>query len=135
MVQVISGVFLVLHGLVHLLYFGQSARLFALKPGMTWPDGSWAFSRLLGDNGTRTLTGIFCILAAAGFVIGGAAIFFSQPWWRAVVVVSAAFSAILYILFWNGRLQHLDNQGGVGILINSAILVAVLLFRWPLFEF
>jgi hypothetical protein len=42
------GIFLVLHGLVHLLYFGQSARYFELKPGMTWPDGAWAFSRLLG---------------------------------------------------------------------------------------
>lgn len=135
MVQVVSGVFLVLHGLVHLLYFGQSARFFALQPGMTWPDGSWAFSRLLGDSGTRTLTGIFCILAAAGFVIGAAAIFFSQPWWRAAVVVAAVFSGVVYIIFWNGRLQQLDNQGGIGILIDIAILVAVLVFRWPQFAF
>ncbi len=135
MIQVVSGVFLVLHGLVHLLYFGQSARLFALQPGMIWPDGSWAFSKLLGDNSTRTLTGIFCVLAAAGFVIGAAAIFLSQPWWRAVVVAAAVFSIFLYILFWNGRWQHIDNQGGVGILINIAILLAVLVFHWPQFAF
>ncbi len=135
MIQVVSGIFLMLHGLVHLLYFGQSARFFTLQQGMTWPDSSWAFSRLLGDNTTRTLTSVLCILAAAGFVIGAAAIFFSQPWWRVAVMISAVFSIVLYILFWNGQVQHLDNQGGIGILIDIAILAAVLVFRWPHFAF
>ena len=76
MIKVIGGVLLVLHGLVHMPYFGQGARLFELQPGMLWPDGSWIFSKLLGDNGTRTLASLFCILAAAGFVIGSAGIFF-----------------------------------------------------------
>lgn len=135
MIKVIAGVILVLHGLVHLLYFGQSARLLELQPGLTWPDGSWAFTKLLGNNGTRTLASIFCIIAAAGFVIGGVGIFFSQPWWRTAVVASATFSTLLYILFWNGRWQHLDSQGGVGLLIDVAILVTVLLFHWPHFDF
>lgn len=129
--KVISGVFLVAHAVVHLLYFGQSARLFEMKPGMTWPDGSWVFSNLLGDNSTRTLASIFCILAATGCVIGGAGIFFDQSWWRTVVVGAAAFSIILYILFWNGGLQNLDGQGGVGILIDVAILLMILVLKWP----
>jgi len=135
MIKVVAGVFLILHGLVHLLYFGQSARLFELKPGMIWPDGSWAFSKLLGDNNTRTLASICLILAAAGFVIGCAGIFFSQSWWRTAVVTTAAFSGVFYILFWNGRFQQLDGQGGVGLLIDLAILVAVLVLRWPQFDF
>jgi hypothetical protein len=134
-IKVIAGVFLILHSLVHLLYFGQSARLFELQAGMIWPDGSWAFSKLLGDNGTRTLANTFCILAAAGFVIGGVGIFLGQSWWRTAVVASAVFSGVFYILFWNGRLQDLDSQGGVGLLIDIAILVVVLLFRWPQFNF
>jgi len=52
------SVSLALHGLVHLLYSAQSARIFELKPGMTWPAGSWAFSNVLGDNATRTLARI-----------------------------------------------------------------------------
>ena len=135
MIKVIFGIFLVLHGLVHLLYFGQSARRFELQAGMIWPDGSWVFSKLLGDNSTRLLASIFCILSAAGFLIGVAGIFFGQSWWRTAVVASAALSGVLYILFWNGRLQHLDNQGGVGLIIDIAILVAVLVFRWPQFDF
>jgi uncharacterized BrkB/YihY/UPF0761 family membrane protein len=131
MTQIIAGIFLLLHGLVHLLYSGQSARRFELQPGLTWPDGSWAFSRLLGDERTRRLAGIGCILAAAGFMLGSLGVFFDQPWWRVVAVTSAAFSALLYILCWNGRWQKLANQGGVGLLIDVAILVAVLVFQWP----
>jgi hypothetical protein len=135
MIKVFAGVFLVLHGLVHLLYFGQSARLFELQPGMVWPDGSWAFSKLLGVSGTRTFANLFCIIAAAGFVLGGLGILFGLPWWRTAVLASAVFSGVFYILFWNGRLQQLANQGGVALLINLAILVAILILRWPQFDF
>jgi hypothetical protein len=127
----IVSVFIVLHGLVHLLYFGQSWRLFELQPGMVWPDGSWAFSRLLGDQVTRWLASMTCVLAAIGFVAGGAAILTRQAWWRPTVAGAAAFSTVLFILFWNGGLQKLDNQGAIAILINIAILIAVLVVRWP----
>ena len=127
----IFGVFIVLHGLVHLLYFGQSARYFDLKPGMVWPDGSWAFSRLFGDEAARNLASISLILAAIGLVGGGIGILVSRTWWRPVVVGAAAFSSVVYILFWNGRMQNLDGQGGIGLLINIAILLAVLILRWP----
>jgi hypothetical protein len=133
--RVIFSIFLVMHSVVHLIYFGQSAKRFEMQPGLTWPDGSWAFSKLLGESGTRTLASLCCILVAAGFVAGSAGLLLGQPWWRMVVVVSAAVSAGLYILFWNGQLQHLDGQGGVGILIDLAILVAVLVFRWPKVDF
>ena len=131
MIRILVGIFIVLHGLIHLLYFGQSSRLFELQPGMVWPDGSWAFSALLGDIATRWLASITCILAAVGLVIGGAGIFLGQSWWRTAVVASAVFSSVLFILFWNGKIQHLDGQGGVGLLIDVAILVSVLVLRWP----
>jgi CHASE2 domain-containing sensor protein len=102
---------------------------------MDWPEGSWAFSKLLGDEATRLLASICCILAAIGFVAGGTAILVRQAWWRPVVVGAAAFSAVIVILFWDGKMQKLDDQGGIGLLINIAILVAVLILRWPDFEF
>jgi hypothetical protein len=126
----ILGVFIVLHGMVHLLYFGQSARYFELKPGMVWPDGSWAFSKLLGNEAARNLASISLILAAMGLIVGGVGILVNQAWWRPVVVGVAAFSSLVYILFWNGRMQNLDGQGGIGLLISIAILVAAVL-RWP----
>ncbi len=127
----IFGAFIVLHGLVHLLYFGQSARYFELKPGMVWPDGSWVFSRLLGDAAARNLASIPLILAAIGLIVGGVGILTSQTWWRPVVAGVAALSSIIYILFWDGRMQNLDGQGVVGLLINLAILLVVLIVRWP----
>lgn len=134
-VKIIFGVFCVLHGLVHLLYFGQSARYFELKPGMVWPNGAWAFSKLLGDEATGKLASILLVLAAVGFVAGGAGTLMQQAWWRPVIVGAAAFSTVIYILLWDGKMQNLDGKGWVGILINAAILVALLVFQWPSFEF
>jgi len=125
------GIFIVLHGLVHLLYLGQSRRIFELQPGMVWPDGSWAFSRLLGNEVTRGLASIFCLLAAIGFVAGGTGLLVSQGWWRPVVVGSAAFSAAIFLLLWDGKVQKLADEGGISLLINIAILVAGLILGWP----
>jgi uncharacterized membrane protein YphA (DoxX/SURF4 family) len=126
MLRIILGVFMVLHGLVHLLYYGQSRGLFELQRGMVWPEGAWAFSKLLGDGATRRLASIACIIAAAGFVAGGTGILAGQAWWRSAVVGAAAFSTAIFVLFWDGSLHRLDNQGAIAILINIAILIAVL---------
>jgi hypothetical protein len=128
---IIFGVFCVLHGVVHLLYFGQSARYFELQPGMVWPDGAWAFSRLLGDESTRMLANIALILAALGFAAAGVSILLQQSWWRPVIIAASVFSIVIYALLWNGKMQRLDNQGWVGILINVALLVLVLVAKWP----
>lgn len=126
MLNFIIGTFIILHGLVHLLYFGQSGRLFELQPGMVWPDGSWVFSKLVGDKATRWLASVSCTLAALGFVVGGAGIIADWPWWRPVVVVVAAFSTGFFILFWDGKVGSLDDKGGIGLLINLGILAALL---------
>lgn len=135
MLRIVITVFIVLHGLVHLLYAGQSQRVFELQPGMTWPDGSWAFSRLLGEAGTRVVASACCVLAAIGFVAGGAGLLLKQAWWRPVVVGAAAFSAAMPLVLWDGQLQRLDDQGGIAVLINLAILALLLVFQWPDFGF
>lgn len=128
--QFIFGVFIVLHGLVHLLYLGQSARFFELKPGMVWPDGSWIFSRLVGDESTRNLASIALIIAAICLAASGIGIIMSLTAWRSLIVGAAVFSALVYALLWNGTTQNLDGQGVVGLLIDIGILVAVLILRW-----
>jgi hypothetical protein len=91
---------------------------------MAWPDGSWAFSKILGDGTTRMVAAVFLVVAAIGFMAGGSGIFLEQAWWRPIVMGVAAFSAVVFLLFWDGKIQELDDKGGVGLLINLAILVA-----------
>jgi hypothetical protein len=62
MKSVLFTVFIVLHGLVHLLYAGQALRFFELRPGLTWPDGAWTLSRLLGHTATRSLAAVLLAL-------------------------------------------------------------------------
>jgi hypothetical protein len=50
-----------LHALAHLLYAGHALRFFELRPGLTWPDGAWAFSRPLGDETARRLAAVWLI--------------------------------------------------------------------------
>ena len=128
MLNIIIGVFIVFHGLVHGLYFGQSARLFELRPGMLWPDGSWAFSKIFGDKIAKILASISFILADCGFMVGGIFFITNQTSWRFIVMVSAIFSSIMYLLFWDGKLKKLDDKGGFGILINIAILAGLIVF-------
>jgi hypothetical protein len=125
------GIFVLLHGLVHLLYVAHSARLFELKPGMAWPDGSWAFSRLFGDEAIRVVASVSLILAALALVAGGIGVLAGQAWRRPVIAGAAAFSSAAYLLLWNGKVQNLDGQGAIGILINVAILAASVILRWP----
>ena len=131
MLELTYGIFLVLHGLVHLFYFGQSQRFFELQHGMIWPDNSWAFSKHLGVQRTRVLASLLCLLAAVGFVTAGIVVFLDQSWWKAVVIGSAAFSSAVFVVFWDKRMEKLYDKGGIGILLNLAILVALAVFDWP----
>lgn len=131
MIRILVGVFIVLHGLVHLLYFGQSARFFELQPGLDWPDAAWAFSSYLGSETTRMLANILLVVAALLFIGSGAGVLFKQTWWRLAVIAAAVFSTVLYFLLWNGKFERLADNGWVGILINLGILAAILLFKWP----
>jgi len=125
------GIFLIFHGMVILLFAGQSWGWFELRPEMTWPQDSWLFSRILKGEGLRVVATTLLVIAALGYAAGGLGLFFRADWWRSATAASAIFSSLLYFIFWNGKFQALDDQGGFGILINLAILIVVLIFQWP----
>ena len=131
MPTIILEIFFVLHAMVHLLYAGQAMRFFELRPGMLWPDGAWLFSRLLGIELIRLLAAISLALTALGYAAGGLGLFLRQEWWHPAAVGAAIVSSLIYILLWDGKLQDLPEKGGVGILINLAILALVLGLKWP----
>lgn len=98
---------------------------------MLWPDGSWLLSKVFGNESIGVIAGICCIIATAGFLTGSIGLFASQSWWKAVVVASAAFSAMIFILLWDGKFKMLANNGIFAVLINIAIFVTLLALRWP----
>ena len=128
MAMAIFGVFLILHGLVHLLYAGQCLRIFELQPGMLWPDGSWAFSPILGNETARSLALPLLVTTAIAFVVGGAGALLARPWWHMVVLSATVLSTIVFILYWDVAWQNLDDKGAIGIGINLAIVAAILLW-------
>jgi hypothetical protein len=102
--SVIFGIFIVLHGVVHLMYAGHSQRLFELVPGMTWPDESWAFSGMPGQDSIRTLATVLLVLTALGLLAGGVGIAAArdgQP-----LVVNISLSNLVFLLLWNGKSQR-----------------------------
>jgi hypothetical protein len=123
--SILAGIFFILHAFVHLLYAGQALLFFELRPGLAWPDGAWAFSRLLGDLVTRWLAAISLALAAFGFLSAGLGLFFGAGWARTVTLGAAGLSVLVYLLFWDGKLHKLPDQGAVGLLISLGILAVV----------
>lgn len=117
------ALFILLHGLVHILYFGQNQRYFELRRGMTWPDQSWLLSRSLKVRSVRLVCSSLCLLSAAAFAAAAICLFFGIPWAGNAILLASGFSTLVYLLCWNGKMQRLDDQGGIGVLINIAILL------------
>jgi hypothetical protein len=104
---------------------------YQLGEGMTWPENSWVFSRPFGNKATRVIAGVSCVAAALVFIVGGVFIFAKQTAW----VWITAFSSLLVILMWDGKMKELANRGLFDILINAAILILLLVVGWPDFGF
>lgn len=131
MFTVLTGIFLVLHGLVHLWYVTLSQRWIEFEAEMGWSGESWLFTPVFGDRATRTIVGGLCALATLGFVAGGLGLVFRAAWWRPVVIGSAVVSTAIVLFFWDGRLEMVVEKGLIALIINGALLVALLAWNWP----
>jgi hypothetical protein len=129
--RVLVALFLVGHGLVHAIYVGQARRLFQVQPGASWPDASWALSRVWGDPATRWLVAILFAVVAAAFAVAGAALLLRAPWWAPVATSAAVASAATLLLAWDGRLRDVAVQGAYALALDAAIVALAVLFRWP----
>ena len=122
------GIFIGLHGLVHLWYLTLSQGLVEFEAEMGWTGQSWLFSAFLGDSATRwTGTALYAI-ATLGFVAGGLGLVAQQDWWEPITISAAAISAVTIVLFWDGGMQMLVQKGLIGFLVDIIVL-AVLLLR------
>lgn len=126
----ILGIALVLHGLVHLLYAGHSLRKFELVPGMVWPDQSWLYKRFLSSEKARGLMADCLAAAALGFAVSGIGLLAGWGWWQPAAVAAAAISTLIFLSTWDGKAKALSDQGGLGVLINLAVILLLRVLHW-----
>jgi hypothetical protein len=124
LLRLVTGAFLILHGLTHL---GAAV---APRPGATREE-LWAFFtseswllRGLGPQAMRSVGIALFVFATVGFDLAGLAELLGLGVWRVLAVISALDSLLLLVLFWHPLLA-------VGVLLNVAILIALLWAKWP----
>jgi len=127
MLQTGFGLLALLHGLIHLLYFGHSQRYFELAEGFLWPEDSWLLSRLVGVKALLTAAGVLLLVSLLLLTAGGVGYFFHQPWRQLVLAVGASWSSLTYLVLWDGTGTRLPDQGLIGLLINFILLAFIFL--------
>jgi hypothetical protein len=115
-VRIVTGVLLLAHGLVHLLYLAPDVPEFSLDQSWLVPE---AARRPLGLGLLVATVAAFALLALAAWGVPGL-----SAAWPAVTVVAAALSAALLVVFWDIRLVF-------GLAIDVALLaIAVTRPHW-----
>ena len=125
----IAAIVLIFHGIGH--YMGILASL-GIKMTSRMSAHSPLLSGLLGDRGTRGVCLVLFSLAFLGFIAAGFALLgwlVPQALWFKLAVLSAVFSVLGLVFYWNA-LAFLFNKLG-SVLINALVLIGLLLLRWP----
>jgi len=128
MVRIVAGLFLIAHGLVHLLYLAPRPEGDPNYPFV--PEGRW-FSRAVGlqPSAAKAIAGTLAISCAVAFVISGIALLANAELWESAAVVGSVISLVLMLLFFHPWLL-------LGIAIDTAIVASVVSWHVPasLFE-
>ena len=123
MLHVMIGVFFVLHGLVHLLWFVVPWQVTTVD-GLPYATTILAGRLDVGRAGIR-IVGLFWLAATVLWLAAGLALVFAAPWWPGLAAAAAVFSAALCVLGL--------PVAKYGLAINAAILLLLVLnqsFGW-----
>ena len=129
MLRFLAGIFVILHGLVHLWLVTLSLRLGEFKTDMGWTGESWLLSGFVGSSPLRIVASAGFILATLLYLVSGVGVLAQADWTRTLLLVSAAFSSLLLLIFWDGNPEMIVQKGLIGLLINIAVVVVVLMQR------
>jgi len=129
--NILIGVFIVLHGLVHMWYVTMSQGWVEFQVDMGWTGNSWLLTNLLGDQVTRSFATVSYALSAIGFVAVSIGLFANLEWARTGLLFASIISSVTILAFWDGSLNMLVEKGLLGLLISLGILAAIVIFKWP----
>lgn len=124
--KAIAGIFLVLHGLVHMWYVTLSQRWVEFQPDMGWTGRSWLLTSFLGEGATRLIATVFYSFATLAFVVSGVGVLTQADWLEPLLLGSAVFSGLVILVFWDGSMELIVQKGLLGLLINIGVLVYIL---------
>ena len=116
---IVLGIFMIFHGLVHMLAPGVYWEKFTDVDGFPYKTTFFGGRLDLGDRGVR-LFAAFWVVAMLGFVVAGFAVLFNSSWWPAAALGAALFSLVLCVFDW--------SWARFGALIDVGV-VFVALFR------
>lgn len=110
-VRILTGLLLIAHGLVHLLYLVDDVPEFDR-------NDSW----LVPVSATRPVANVLLVATIVTSVLLGLAVW-GMPGlvgiWPALAIVAAGTSLVLLVLFWNWRLM-------IGVAIDLAVIAVAL---------
>ena len=113
--RVLLGLFLVVHGLIHLVYFAPTDDpKFPMTAGKSW----LVTSAGLRIGTVRAIVAVLAVLSAVGFCLLALSYFgllVPTGWFTPLAVIAAAASLALIVVTWN-------VQFIVGVAIDLAIL-------------
>lgn len=125
--NVVTGIFVLLHGLVHMWYVTLSRGWVQFQPEMGWSGRSWLISGVAGTGLTRAAATALYSAATVALVLSGVGLLSGAGWTRPLLVTSAGISTAAILIFWDGGTEMLVQKGLLGLIINLGILAAVLL--------
>ena len=126
--NIITGIFVILHGLVHFWFVTLSQGWVEFQADMGWTGKSWLLSGILKDDLSRGLASLVYGLAGITFLVGGAGLLSRQNWSRPWLIAASLISAISILVFWDGGFDLLVQKGLLGLLISLGVLAGILLF-------
>ncbi len=130
----ILTVFVLLHGLAHMVYTALALRLIPVTPGQVDLTGSsWLLAGSLGAQGTRNVGAIVFTAMTLIFVVVAGGLALRQTWAQQGLAVASFLSSVALLAFWDGSFQDLTSKGFIGLVINVGLLIALLAFRYPAF--
>jgi hypothetical protein len=128
--RIVIGIFIILHGLVHLWYVTLSQGWVKFQNDMGWTGESWLLTDLVGSNLNRWLATFLYSLATITFLLAGVGFLANQEWARVWIVVASVISVVTILVFWDGKLNMFVEKGGLGILISAGTLIAAVVYNF-----
>ncbi len=123
LLKIISGVFIILHGMVHFWYVVLAAKLVEYKSEMGWTSNSWLLDAVIPPSIIRIIAVLLYTLAAIVFIINAVALLLGKAWWSNGLLIAAVISTLTILLFFDGNGQMLVQKGLIGVIINLAIIL------------